>query len=608
MPARIATIAAAALVAAGAWAAAGATGTAYPQARDGRSATALRDVDRSRAVSVSIGVRHDAAGLTRRLARGQAGRAPIGEIVRRHGATGRDIAVVRRWAAAHGLRAVPGRLGTRVVVSGPAARMASALGIRLRHYRARSGRTYVAAARVIRVPHALRGVATGVAGLSHVMPPPPHSRPAARPGARAAQAPSGLPGCSTATTMDLEVPGAGYGTTPLGIARAYGFAGIGAGASYPPQTIAVVEIGQNYTPADVSQFMRDCRFGPGGGTVTPSQVNLSGAPTGISTSANGEAQLDTQWLGALAPAGTRIAVINVSPTSSTWYVDFLEQASALPNLTAISVSYSAAEITAEYYAQTSPQVPQEFQQAEPMLTALAASGVSILVATGDQGSMGPPATACPSLFPMYGAPGYASVNWLASPPPVTAVGGTMWVPGAGGVSEQAWSQPAGFGPVPWACGPAGTGGGQSLLYPRPAWQASTTTAIPGVSASGVGMPGAPVTGAGRLVPDLALLGGYPAFATLTNGAPIITEGTSGAAPVLAAAVLRVNAERLAAGRAPVGFLNPLLYGPLAGTFRDVTVGSNDIFGTGKCCTAGPGYDMASGLGAPDIAQWPALIP
>ncbi|MEZ5134148.1 MAG: hypothetical protein R2699_03580 [Acidimicrobiales bacterium] len=33
-------------------------------------------------------------------------------------------------------------------------------------------------------------------------------------------------------------------------------------------------------------------------------------------------------------------------------------------------------------------------------------------------------------------------------------------------------------------------------------------------------------------------------------------------------------------------------------FRDITVGNNDVWGRVGCCAAGPGYDLASGLGLP----------
>lgn len=152
---------------------------------------------------------------------------------------------------------------------------------------------------------------------------------------------------------------------------------------------------------------------------------------------------------------------------------------------------------------------------------------------------------------------------------------------------------AGTGPVPWQCGPAGGGGGLSVISRRPAWQSAAAIGIPGTM---------------RVVPDLVMLSGPPGFATISDGAGSVTAGTSAAAPILAAAVLRVNAERLAAGRRPVGFLNPVIYGELASTFRDVVTGGNDIFGTGICCWAGPGFDAASGLGSPEIGQWVPLIP
>jgi hypothetical protein len=50
-----------------------------------------------------------------------------------------------------------------------------------------------------------------------------------------------------------------------------------------------------------------------------------------------------------------------------------------------------------------------------------------------------------------------------------------------------------------------------------------------------------------------------------------------------------------------GFVPPLLYSIAqrsAGSFLDIATGSNAIFGGVSCCTAGPGFDLASGLGSP----------
>ena len=574
-------------------AAAGPASPRMPSVADhARAAKVLRHVDPSRTVSVSVTLRHDHRGVLRRLHRGDTGRISRAQVIRRHGATDADIRAVRRWAAAHGLRSRVGRLRTRVIITGPAARMAAAFGVRLRHHRARTGRTYVAATPPVQVPRQIAGPATGVAGLSHAPPPVRPTGSGTSQGATAPAPQAGgspvLGGCATGVAMDMTPQGWGFPVTPLGIAQAYGFDGIGNGASYPTQSMAILELGQNYNPSDVAQYQADCRFSPGTTMVT--QVNMPGAQTLVGTRENGEAQLDAQWAAALAPAGARVAVINVDYRSPSWMADFMEQAMALPNLTVASISYDASEVESQGAATTPPEEYVQFQHGVQMVAAM---GITVVVASGDQGSMGPPLTACSASYPSYGLPGQASVNWLGASPGSTAVGGTMWPGFIRPASETVWSQPAGFGPTPFACGAAGGGGGQSVVSARPPWQA---------------MAGAGIAGTKRLVPDLSLLAGAPGFATIMNGASSITQGTSAGAPILGAAVMRINAERLAAGRKPVGFLNPLLYGPLAPTFRDITQGDNDVFGNGICCTAGPGFDMASGLGSPDIGKWPALIP
>jgi hypothetical protein len=74
--------------------------------------------------------------------------------------------------------------------------------------------------------------------------------------------------------------------------------------------------------------------------------------------------------------------------------------------------------------------------------------------------------------------------------------------------------------------------------------------------------------------------------------------------LFAALTALINASS-ACGGSPIGFLNPVLYGSAAhvysSVFNDVTSGDNNIFG-GGLYPAGPGYDMASGLGTPQGAQ------
>jgi hypothetical protein len=82
-------------------------------------------------------------------------------------------------------------------------------------------------------------------------------------------------------------------------------------------------------------------------------------------------------------------------------------------------------------------------------------------------------------------------------------------------------------------------------------------------------------------------------------------GTSAAAPLWAALLADADSSNACHG-SPIGFANPALYRAgstaYASDFNDVTIGNNDYTGTnGGLYPAGPGYDMASGLGTPNAA-------
>ena len=98
---------------------------------------------------------------------------------------------------------------------------------------------------------------------------------------------------------------------------------------------------------------------------------------------------------------------------------------------------------------------------------------------------------------------------------------------------------------------------------------------------------------------------------------ITIGGTSSSSPLWAAMTADINASsgcstQLVNGTPDTGFVSPLLYA-IAGnaveykaSFSDITVGNNDDFGfdNGGAFKAGPGYDMASGLGSPRLdGQW-----
>jgi kumamolisin len=76
-------------------------------------------------------------------------------------------------------------------------------------------------------------------------------------------------------------------------------------------------------------------------------------------------------------------------------------------------------------------------------------------------------------------------------------------------------------------------------------------------------------------------------------------GTSQATPIWAGMTALMNQYLESHGGHALGFINPAVYS-LAATspqyppFRDVTLGSNLVY------PAGPGYDLATGVGTPDV--------
>ena len=89
-----------------------------------------------------------------------------------------------------------------------------------------------------------------------------------------------------------------------------------------------------------------------------------------------------------------------------------------------------------------------------------------------------------------------------------------------------------------------------------------------------------------------------------------TCALSGATPLAAAATALVDAAQQKAGRPLIGLANGWFYKAAKSqpsAFYDITKGSNDLSGVG-CCQAAVGYDLASGLGVPNWAVLPGLLP
>jgi kumamolisin len=219
-------------------------------------------------------------------------------------------------------------------------------------------------------------------------------------------------------------------------------------------------------------------------------------------------------------------------------------------------------------------IDQQFAQ-------LAAAGVTVCVGSGDGGSNPGSGT-----LNDYNSANQLEAGFPASDPNVTSVGGTdvNFTTYNGPSNLSVWSevihgQPTGTSPSAWSGIGAASGGGLSPFFTRPSWQA------------GFGVP----SGTQHCVPDLCVAWGvYQAY---INGGSAVFGGTSASNPVFAGYVALINQARGNAGMGPVGLLGPKIY-PLIGTaaFNDITQGTIGAY------TAGPGYDLASGIGSPNFAQ------
>ena len=98
-----------------------------------------------------------------------------------------------------------------------------------------------------------------------------------------------------------------------------------------------------------------------------------------------------------------------------------------------------------------------------------------------------------------------------------------------------------------------------------------------------------------------ILDSYPDVSA--NGDNIVTYnagvlgragGTSASTPIFASIINRINELRLVAGKAPVGFINPVLYANTE-VLNDITSGNNVGCNTNGFNTA-PGWDPVTGLG------------
>jgi subtilase family serine protease len=351
------------------------------------------------------------------------------------------------------------------------------------------------------------------------------------------------------------------------------------------------------------------------GLATPPPVTAPGCQ-GKLPSCNpedGEAQLDTQVTASLASGAQVLYYLAYDPGSCAPTATDSECTSGVPS-PAQGLDLVDEEIQQIIADDKADIVSMSFGEGEALamgayfdgsgqgfgpteLAALAAEGVAVFVASGDDGAFGCGYTGVPAFESMK------CTQYPASDPDVTAVGGVTAPLGAAGDLSgaiTAWGFQTTSGGNGTFMNNVGSGGGTSMVFAAPSWQQGE--AVVGQAAL-----------TNRGVPDVALDADPNTGVTIVMNAAFpgstvvgAAGGTSLSAPQMAATwalVLQACYTRGTCGATVsghpyrLGNAAPLLYATASSALYNVTYGSNGTTSSNGF-QAGSGYSLVTGLGVP----------
>jgi subtilase family serine protease len=506
------------------------------------------------------------------------------------GVAQQDLDAVAAWLASAGFQVTEMARSRRTIeFSGAAGDVERAFHTEIHNYDL-NGERHIANSTDISIPEALAAVVAGVASLNDFQARPMHHMVQAAQGARG--------GPSEATAPQTDLGNGAHGIAPYDFAAIYNVSSLWS-ANYDGAGQSIAVLGEsNIKLSDVASFR--AMFGL---PASQPQIIVNGRDPGdVGGGLETEADLDVEWSGAVAKGATIKYVVSASTPSSDGVT--LSAQYAVNNNVApvITLSFGLCEAllggSNQFYNAL-------WQQA-------AAQGISVFVAAGDSGSAG-----CDTPSLTTPARNGFGVNGLGSSPYNVAVGGTefndngspstYWnssnsgnlASAKGYIPEVVWNESS------YTRGAASNdlyaaGGGSSNQWPRPAWQ------------TGAGVP----AGTLRLVPDVSLTAaGHDGYLVEQEGGLYLVGGTSASTPSFAGIMAILDQYTGARNGNP----NAKFYSLAASTpaaYHDITTGSNAVpctGGTPNCSaglpatnvgkmtgySAGPGYDLATGLGSVD---------
>lgn len=379
------------------------------------------------------------------------------------------------------------------------------------------------------------------------------------------------------------------------------------------RTIGIATLA-NFTPSDAYAYWQSV-----GLNVAPNKIKQINVDGGTGSDGSGETTIDVEQSGGVAPA-SRVFVYE-APNTDQGFIDVFFKAANENVVDSLSTSWGQPEIAADTDVLTGQH--QAFLE-------LAAQGISVFVAGGDEGAYDINDNQGPYAYP--GCSMTLTVDSPSSDPMVVAAGGLTLA----GTQTFQNSSGATIGSVtvpktrPWAWDylqnffvanfgeafyyanlfPVGGGGGVSIYNALPSYQAhlsGTQVSAPNQSLICQSSTGPqdlidmPAGYAGRNSPDIALNADPDTgYAEYVGGAwQYGWGGTSFVAPQLNGITVLVS--QVAGTR--LGFLNPQLYARFRqygydnrSPFVAITSGDNEYW------QATQSYNPASGLGALDVTK------
>jgi len=511
----------------------------------------------------------------------------------RFGLTDADLEKVQAWLTSKGMRVVEVASGRNyVTISGNLRQIEAAFGTSIHSVSFQEERHFSNLSDP-QLPTPIAGLVAGITGLNDFKP---RAHSIAK-----AHFTSSVSGVHLITPGDFRTI---YNVNPLLTQNIDG------------DGISIAVVGQT----DISQS--DVRaFRVAAGLPVPSSVdtpivNVVKTPTyyapGIRSGDIDEAQLDVEWAGAIAPNATiDFVTVGGGSSSSASVINALSYAVSRDQDAIISMSYGLCE---PLWAPTTLHlINQTLQQAS-------AQGITFISSSGDSG-----ATDCDVAPPAdFGL----TVDFPSSSPYSLSAGGTMFNEGSATGGTSYWAAASGSdnissakGYIPEAAwnessssGLSSGGGGVSSYFAKPSWQQGLTPADYSRDVPDISLNAAANHDGYLFCSQGSCVNGF----RTSSGSLKVVGGTSAVAPALAG-VFALMEQKLGGGAsARLGNVNPTIYA-LGGSqyygnvFHDVTSGNNNSLcqaGTTGCPSggsigynAGQGYDLATGWGSLDVAEF-----